>query len=380
MPRRNSTSAEAVEQEVENQQQATAEADVTDDMTAQTETDESISESALEVGDGGMDAADTSLEEVDHTEEPEVPGWQRTLQEAGFGGFDGVDNFDTAAERAVQAIRQREEQLERLSREVKFYQDQGRSQSQSPQALPEAKPEVQDRDLLSNLLDGWEDPRWAEQYIEADEDGVRRLRDDIDDVTREKVLEADRRVRQWSEVLQDPRQFATAIDKRVEHMIQERFEQGFEQRQTQQREEQAVSSFVQENAGWLYEQDAATGQYLQDPVSGEYLYSKDGTQFLQHMQQAAEDGIQSKARQIHYAQMALQRNRQEVAQTAPARRQSVQSTIDQRKKEMRSQPNRQAKVQNQFNGVSPNSGSDPVGRNTLSFGEETLELMKSGVE
>lgn len=333
-------------------------------------------------GDGGTEAAEAisedSTEEVDNT-----PSWKRALSEAGFNDF---DDPDSAIENTVSAIKQRDTQIEELARQVKFYQDQAKygtqyAQDQQRQSREEAPAEQEEKDLLSQVLEGWEDPRWAEQYIEVDpETGMRRLRDGIDDVTREKVLATDRKLRQWSEIIQDPRQFAAAVDRRVERMITDHFEKGFEQRQTQQQEKQVVDSFVEENASWLYQSDPLTGQVIRDPLSNEPVLTNQGAQFVQHMQSAAEDGISSVSKQIHYAKLAMGlhlQNQQQASQ--PPARQTVTDTINQRRKEMQGRRNQQRNTQRDFNGVSPERATEPTGRSSMSFGEETLALMKTGV-
>lgn len=328
------------------------------------------------VESGGRESTEApsgSAESQSPEESSSSDAWMSTLKDAGFEDFDSVD---TAVERAVAAIKQRDKELEQLANQVRFYQDQQKfgSQQQAPASQPS---EPESKDPLQELIDNWEDPRWAEQYIEVDENGFRQIKDGVDDVTREKVMAIDRKIRDWGEMLQDPRRFASAVDERVNRMIASRFDEGWQQRQTQQQEQQAIDSFVSENSDWLYERDPATGQYLQDPISGDVRYSQAGQEFLRHMMQAEADGVSSTSRQIAYAQMAMGVRGNQVAQQAQQVRRTATQVAQQRKKDMRGRRNSSPNTQREFNGVSPESGSAPTGASSLSFGEETLSLMKT---
>lgn len=348
---------DAAEQELEAQDQSA--------QDEETQLPEEHSPLALqEEGDSGTEAA-----------EAEAPGWQSELEKAGLQSFDDADN---AVRALIEANRQRDQQISTYADQLKFYQQQLQAHNTTaPAAPPEDK---KAKDPLSELVDGWQDPSWANQYIEVDDEGNRTIADHVDDETRDKILGIDRKLRQWQEVLQDPRQFAAAVDQRVEQMIQERFESSYEQKQTQAQENAQVDSFINQNANWLYQQDPATGKFLTDPISGDYIYSEKGHQFLKHMDSFAQDGVSSVTKQIQYAQMAMG------SATAPASAplqqgtQSVQSTAQQQRAAMRGRTNTNRTRQSSFNGVSAESGGDPAGRQQMSFGEETLAAMMSGQE
>ena len=322
---------------------------------------------SLQNGDGGTEAADTGA------------GWQSTLKEAGFQTFDDVDN---AVQALVSSNQQRDSQIQQYADQLQFYQDQLRSRdtNQPPeqQGQPEQGP-VTAADPLSQIAEGWKDPQWANQYIEVDEEGNRAIADHVDDETREKILGIDKSMRKWQEVLQDPRAFASAIDQRVEAMIQDRFESNFEQKQTQAVETDRIDRFVNDNASWLYQKDAASGQYIKDRVSGEYQYSDQGQQFVQHMASVKKDGIGSVSRQIQYAQMAMGIGTSTTGtDNVQQDNESISSTAQQQRQAMRGRSNNRTTRQTSFNGVSAESGGDPTGRSQMSFGEETLAAMKVG--
>lgn len=315
---------------------------------------------SLQSGDGGMEATEA--------------GWQRTLQNAGFQTFEDVDS---AVGALVESNRQRDSQIQQYADQIKFYQDQLQTREQpSQQAAPEApKP----TDPLSQIVNEWEDPSFASQYIEEDEDGNRFISDAADDETRERILGIDKKLKKWQEVLQDPRAFAKAIDQRVDAMINERFEANYEQKQTQAQESQVVDSFVSNNADWLYVKDPATGNFVQDPRTGEFVYSDKGHQFLGHMNNVAQDGVSSVSSQIRYASLAMgippAGGASEAQSGAPT---SSQAMAENQRAAMRGRSNTSRGRQTSFNGVNTEAASGPTGRNQMSFGEETLAAMKAG--
>jgi len=348
---------DAAEQELEAQDQSA--------QNEETQLPEEHSPLSLqEEGDSGTEAAEAT-----------IPAWQSELEKAGLQSFDDADN---AVRALIEANRQREQQINTYADQLKFYQQQLQSHNTTSPEPVAAEP--QQKDPLSELVDGWQDPSWANQYIEVDEDGNRVIADHVDDETREKILGIDRKLRQWQEVLQDPRQFAAAVDQRVEQMIQERFESSYEQKQTQAQENAQVDSFVNQNANWLYQQDPATGKFLTDPMSGDYIYSEQGHQFLRHMDAFAQDGVSSVTKQIQYAQMAMGGMTGQAAAPVQQATQAEQSAAQQQRAAMRGRTNTNRTRQSSFNGVSAESGGDPAGRQQMSFGEETLAAMMSGTE
>ena len=349
---------DAAEQELEAQDDA---AELTN---AETE-DVSSPVASSEEGIGSTEAAETN------------DGWQRALEQAGFQSFDDVDN---AVKALVDANRQRDDQIRHYADQVRFYQDQLKTRdttsSQPAQPQEPSKP----TDPLAGLIEDWKDPAWANQYIEVDDEGNRVIADNVDDDTREKILGIDRKLRQWQEVLQDPRQFAAAVDQRVERMIQEKFEHSYQEKQTQAQEKAAVDSFVNQNANWLYQRDPATGNFLQDPVSGDFIYSEQGNTFLNHMNAFASDGIQSVEKQIQYAQMAMGGVPQQSQSPAASSQPTTQQVAQQQRNAMRGRTNTRKTRQSNFNGVTAESGGDPTGAEQMSFGEATLAAMMTGTE
>lgn len=314
---------------------------------------------SLQNGDGGMEATEA--------------GWQTTLQNAGFQTFDDVDS---AVGALVESNRQRDSQIQQYAEQIQFYQDQLRTREQpSPQVQSE---DPKPSDPLSQIVNEWEDPAFASQYIEEDEDGNRFISDAADDETRERILGIDKKLKKWQEVLQDPRAFAKAIDQRVDAMINERFEANYQQKQTQAQESQVVDSFVSSNADWLYMKDPATGNFVQDPRTGDFIYSDKGHQFLGHMNNVAQDGVSSVTSQIRYASMAMgipsAGGASQAQSGAPT---SSQAMAENQRAAMRGRSNTSRGRQTSFNGVNTEAASGPTGRNQMSFGEETLAAMKA---
>ena len=314
-------------------------------------------------GVGGTDAAATST------------GWQQELETAGFQQFEEVDD---AVKALVESNRQRDDQIRQYAEQVRFYQDQAKyQQSQSPPpSQPAPAAETQEHsDPLSEILDGWEDPSWANQYIEVDAEGNRSIADHVDDQTRDKILDLDRKLRRHQESLNNPRLLADIIDKRVERLIQERFETSYEQKQSQQNEKQYVDSFISDNSSWLYRRDPATGAFMQDAITGEYLYSDNGSTFLRHMDAIAQDGVSDVTKQIQYARQMMG----PAIQPQASPQESPQQQAEAQKRAMQGRTNDQRRTQSSFNGVT-SSGSGVTGQNTMSFGEETLQAMLNGTE
>lgn len=311
-------------------------------------------------------AGEDGTEAVDAT-----PAWTSALQDAGFQSFDDPGN---AVQALVEANKQREAQIQQYADQVKFYQEQSKFRQQYEPEQP--KPEPKQLDPLGELIDGWKEPGWAQQYIEVDEEGNRMIADHVDDSTREQILGIDRKMRQWQDVLQDPRQFANAIDQRVEQMISEKFEHSYTQKQTQAQEQSQVDGFINENANWLYQQDPATGNYIQDPISGDFVYSQQGQQFLQHMDSAAQDGVGTTSKQIQYAKLAMGVSSPTQAVQQPT--QHTAAVAQQQKRAMRGKANQQTGRQASFNGVSAESGASQTGQDQMSFGESVLAAMQVG--
>jgi len=313
-------------------------------------------------GSSGMESAGASS------------GWQAALEQAGFQSFDDVDR---AVQALVQSKRQQDEQIRHYADQVRFYQDQMRFRDNAPshQASQEAPKPL---DPLDELINDWKDPSWANQYIEVDEDGNRVIADHVDNETREQILSIDRKLRRWQDVLQDPRQFAQAVDQRVERMIQEKFESSYQMKQSQAQEAATVDSFINENANWLYAKDPATGRFIQDPVNGQYVYSDYGNRFIDYMDSFAKDGVSSVAKQIQYAKMAMGVTQPQQSQQSYT--QSTQQAAQQQRSAMRGRTNTAKPRPQSFNGVSSESGGEVTGTRQMSFGEETLAAMRAGQE
>lgn len=360
-----SDSVDLDETEKEALEAAETELDVQDESVDQSPlpADDGSPTSTQDSGSGGMESTGASS------------GWQQALEQAGFQSFDDVDR---AVQALVQSNRQRDEQIKQYADQVRFYQDQMQYRDVATRQQPVAEEPKQDLDPLEGLISDWQDPNWANQYIEIDDEGNRVIADHVDNETREKILGIDRKLRQWQEVLQDPRQFAQAVDKRVERMIQERFESSYQQKQTQAQEQATIDSFVNQNATWLYERDPATGQYLQDHVTGQFIYSQDGDRFVRHMEALANDGVTSVTKQIQYAQMAMGGTPTSQSYSSPEP--TVQQTAQQQRKAMQGRTNAAKPRQRSFNGVSAESGGDVTGTKQMSFGEETLAAMRAGQE
>lgn len=319
-------------------------------------------------GDGGTEAAEAN------TEASAESGWKSDLEKAGFQSFEDADN---AVRALIESNRQRDQQINTYADQLKFYQQQLQVRDTTPETTPEAPPVA--TDPLSQIIDGWEDPGFANQYIETDSEGNRTIVEHTDDETRAKILGVDKKMRQWQDFLQDPRQFAAAVDQRLERMVKDRFEDSYEQKQSQAQEASTIDSFINQNANWLYQQDVASGKFLTDPMSGDYIYSEQGHQFLQHMDSFSKDGVTSVPKQIQYAQMAM--GGVAAQQASPQQGQpTAQQAAQQQRAAMRGKTNTRSSQQSSFNGVSADSGGDPAGRQQMSFGEETLAAMMSGTE
>lgn len=357
----NDAEHEAIEEaglELDAQEGHSDESQYTDDSASPP-----LAESSRE-DQGGMDAAEV------HSD-----GWQVALQEAGFQSFADVDN---AVRALVDANKQRDQQISMYADQLKFYQEQMLGRDLEPQSSPEPQPVSQEKDPIESLIDGWQDPSWAHQYIEIDEEGNRVISDHADDETRQRIMEMDKSLRKWQEVLQDPRELANAIDSRVERMIQDKFEQSYTQKQAQATEQASIDSFINSNADWLYQRDPATGQYIVDPVTRNYVYSDAGNKFTQTMDSLRSKGVSSIQDQIEMASAIMGGSQTQASQ--PVQQQSTQQSIETQRKAMRGRANNTRTRQTSFNGVTPDSGSGVTGEQQLSFGEMTLAAMKEGVE
>ena len=324
---------------------------------------------------GGTDAADPAPEDPAPSE-PQVPAWQSQLQEVGFSE---VADAESAVERLVAKLRIQEEQLSNYNEQVRFYREN--RQPAQPHQVDAPQEPSQDLDQLTKLAQEWEDPSWSYEYLTTDEEGNRLVADGTPDDIRKKIHEMDRRMTNWNKTIQSPAAFREVLDAYIDHKLNEGFETSYQQKQTQAQEQSAVDTFVNENANWLYRRDPVSGNFLQDHGTGDYLYSDQGTRFIQLMQQFAEDGVSSISRQLHYAKQVMGvGGTSEPAPTGTQPTQKATPTAADRRREMRGKTNTAKGRQREFNGVSPDSGSDPTGGGSLSFAERTVALMSQGGE
>lgn len=352
------------------------------DLTAQE--DPPLEEGTFSDADAATPTADQSedgvggLESAETDSVPQSPAWAEELERAGFQSFDDVDN---AVKALVDSNRRRDEQIATYADQLKFYQRalQERDQSSTTAPAPDAQPDSDPLDPLAQMLEGWDDLPLAHQYIQVDADGNRVISEDADEATREKILNLDRKMRKWQEVLADPRQFAAAIDQRVERMIQDKFESNFEQKQTQAEEQGYVNHFFSNNASWLFQRDPATGDYIRDPVrNNEYVYSEQGRQFFDHCRQFEADGVSSVRKQMEYASMAMGNPSAVVSQET--KQASTNQIAQQKRNAMRGRSNTASSRQREFNGVTAESGGDETGREQMSWGEQVTSDMQAGVQ
>jgi hypothetical protein len=322
-------------------------------------------------GGSGTDVADASVVDSTAPDQPQYQDWQQPLIEAGLAGDDLTDPAQWS-QRSVQALQERDRRIQELADRVRFYETQQRYAAPPAETAPPA-PEPE-QDPIEQLAGNWEDRRWAEQFVEVDEDtGARRLRADINDADRERVMQIDRNVRQWEEMLSDPRQLMSAIDGRIQSIVARQFDSGWQERTAQQQDEQIRDLFVNENASWLYAHDPATNQVLRDPVSGTPAYSQEGQEFLQYMEHVAGMGVDSLAGQIQLASdMRLARVNQQAA--APGeRRQQVASVVQQKRREKLGTSNLEPNTATAVNGVSNEDLPD-----SMSYGQKVLQALKQG--
>ena len=315
------------------------------------------------VGESGTEATEANR-----------PSWQASLEEAGFQSFDDIDN---AVRALVEANKQRDEQINYYADQLKFYQQQAR-QTEQPTAQPQQAPSKSEVDPLSELTTDWTDPSWASKYITIDEDGNRVISPDTDDETRQKIQKIDKSLRRWQEMINDPLQFADVIDKRVERMIQEKFEDSYQQKQTAASEQGYVSNFVTENADWLYAKDPASGQFIMDPLTNQHVYSQAGAKFQSQMDRLADSGVTSIVRQIEIAKEIMRSTQATGSSQTVGNQVSAQEIAAQKRNQMRGASNNRSRNQRAFNGVSTEPASEPTGKNTMSWGELTLAARQQG--
>ena len=325
-----------------------------------------------EEGDGGREA--TAANETDAS-------WRKHWEEAGFH-LSEEDSLESIARRTREAHEQQRRQIEQLGSQVKFYQDQTSAPPASKQASPQASggssdDPVSEGDPLEDLISGWEDPRWVNQYIETDESGFRKIKDGVDEMTRERVMEVDRKLRQWGEVIENPQVLFGAIERRVEKMVEQQLNSGLEQRETSRAEADAINEFTSKNADWLYQRDPISGDIMRD-YSGYEVYSEKGMQFLSMMEEAEKEGISSRGGQINYAQKMMRLAELSQSAAPVERREETADAVQQQRQRMRGRKNTQTSTQKEVNGVSPTTTVEPTGEDTLSFGEIAFEAMKTG--
>ena len=307
----------------------------------------------------------------------EIPGWQRAFQEA---GFQDVNSIDDVATRSIEAIQMRErqaqqlaEQNKQLTSQLRFYQDQA-GQQQQPKPEEAA---AEEQNLIDRLASNWIDPQWALGYVTYDENGERQWQNNPTEEIKAKVIQADENMREMQSMLSNPSLFAKVIDERVNRIVEERINAGWQERETQQQMTQTQERFVAENGEWLYQHDPMSGQIVMDPVSRKPVFSDEGVQFLQMMQQAEE--TYGMSRLDHQLQWAMEQRELNMLRTGATPKQveaNVASQNQAQKAAMRGRQNNARSDQTSVNGVSPTNSNEVTGQRQMTAGEKALAMYK----
>lgn len=335
-----------------------------------------------ESGVGSTEVADTipddrpPVQEAVDTEFPDAapaePGtstgstWQDTFTGAGFSE---IDSMDTAAQTAVEALRVRDEEIARLTQQLKTV-PQYAPQPPAPPQISEPEPEEQPDDV-GRLVNGWRDVsvQQAQQWQQWIDPETQQIRENTPPEIAETIRSASTQAEQWGEVISDPRRLMTAIESRVQKMINTQLEQGFTTRQQQARDAEIEDHFLQENENWLYATDPVTGQPIIDPVTGYQRWSSEGERFKQIYDYVGSTGVQSRADQIRFAQGIYGQQVQTQQNQPVARRENQQPTVAQQRQAMLGQTNNNQPRQRVVNNVSPGAGEREAGEQELSVGD-----------
>ena len=110
-----------------------------------------------------------------------------------------------------------------------------------------------------------------------------------------------RRTEIADKLLSNPAEFLQPL---VAKMVQEQASQLVQESFQQNQQAQYVNSFMQQNAGWLFQRDAG-GNPVVNPVTQKPIISPAGQRFYQYLRNAEQMGITSPAAQEEYAKAKL---------------------------------------------------------------------------
>lgn len=345
--------------ETNNEQQDT----VTDDAEA------GITDEPSDVG--STEAADT-LEPSDQTDTAsDDDAWRAPYREL---GFENIETPEQAQERLLQAYRNERQQRAEAQRQAQYYQSV-QAQLATRETVPTAQSPASDTPsgVIDSFSSNWIDinEKLLSEYVTRDEDGHAVFRPDAPEELRQQVLKFRQQKEQWGEVLSDPRQFAKAVDERLEAMLADRVTGVISERETKHADQTAEEQFFSEN-DWIFERDPLTGQSTNRPT-------RDGRRFGQALRHAAEMGIARRSDQLRTAMALFQAEQQQVAQAPAVARHTAQQVANQQRQQMLGRTNTAPSRQSTAAGVSDGPAGLPTGSAQVSRAQRIVtELQDEG--
>lgn len=323
---------------------------------------------------GGTDAADLSpVEEAPSNE------WRAQYESL---GFQGVETPEEAQQRLIYAYRQKQEQLAEAAEQVRYMRSLHSRLDQVAHApVAESPQAAANTDLLGQYVSKWQPPNRdvLARFIVNDERGEPQWRPEMPAELRQQVEQYQLQQTEWQQILADPRQFETAINQRVERLIQDKLEGTLQQRDTQLSDQAAEEQFFSQ-ADWIYAQDPATRQPAYHPITGQPVLSNDGRLFAESLNHVRSLGVTRVADQLDLAMAKFNQVKAAIRVAPAAERAGVTDAVQQQRQQMLGRQNQAIKSQTTAAGVSDAPISEPTGASRMSASRRAiLELVEEGM-
>lgn len=340
---------------------------VTDDPSPEVDSTDSLTpdESTVATGTDATGGADTATDDAAPAMDDE---WRRPYEEL---GFQDLETPAQAQQRLIESFKQERQRAEYAQQQAQYHQSLVARLGQ-PDSTPTASQPAQPQDETPQSVFGKFASSWVDvdreaiaEYLDRDDDGNPTWKPNTPPEVISQVHQAQATQRKWNDIVQDPRQLATAIEQQIESLVGDRLNKALSERESLSAEEQSERQFIAENE-WLYAVDPITNRRTNQP-------SAEGRVFGAHFSRAKELGIPTRSAQIEYA-MAMFRSSQQAA--APvAQRPTAQAAATQQRNAMLGRTNGRPATPTTSAGLSDGPANAPTGASRMSFAEAATNAL-----
>jgi len=318
-------------------------------------------------------AAATAVPQTPSAPAPVSPAQGGLLESIKEFGFENVTNEQEAQSRILADYKRLREEHESVRQQyeaqqplIKYGQEYLESLRQRPAEQPAPAAEQADHPW-------WKapkfDPNLADRYRTQGPDGEPQWKPETPASIRAAADDYQAYIQQWTyDLATRPHEVLPQI---IEAEVKKHIESFYEQRTTQQTEEQFLTEFREKNA-WIYETDPRTQKPVKDLFTGQPRYSEEGQKLLSYVSEAQELGIESIRGQLQYAQRLYDLQKPVAAPSAPAAAQPNAAL----KRQTAARAASRAIPQRNGSEADPTERPRPQNRNRT-FGEDVIETMRN---